>query len=160
MSRRIIIIALSLILTLSACAGTKESLPASQPGSSIAEWTATPTFTPTPVPQVRYSNAEKLLLGGDYDAAFNEFQLGSTQSNDPELAAASLLGMGRALLLKRDYRGAVNQFSTLLINYPTGEARNTSFFFLAQAYDALDQPRLAADAYGSYLSALPGPLDG
>lgn len=138
---------------------TTSPLLQSTDGTTQSTPTASATATPTPTPQVRVLNAESLLILGDYDQAYNEFLTSSTQSQDPEFVASALLGVGRALLLKEDYYGAVNQFSTLLINYPTGEARNTSFFFLAKAYDALEQYRLAADAYASYLSALPGPLD-
>lgn len=127
--------------------------------STIQAILPTSTATPTPTPQVRVLNAESLLITGDYDQAYNEFSISSTQSSDPEIIASALLGMGKALVLKEDYYGAVNHISTFLINYPTGEARNTSFFFLAKAYDALEQYRLAAEAYSSYLAALPGPLD-
>ncbi len=96
---------------------------------------------------------------GDYDSAYIEFQLTSTQTSDPELVVSSLLGMGRALLQKKDYSGAYSQFTFLLNNYPASETRDRSYFFLAKAYEALDQPRLAADAYISYLDAISGVLD-
>lgn len=127
--------------------------------STIQAILPTSTVTPTPTPQVRVLNAESLLITGDYDQAYTEFSISSTQSSDPEIIVSALLGMGKALVLKEDYYGAVNHISTFLINYPTGEARNTAFFFLAKAYDALEQYRLAAEAYSSYLAALPGPLD-
>jgi soluble lytic murein transglycosylase len=159
MIKRILIITLVFILFVTSCEKNGSVDPTSVPPSTSEQWTPAPTITPTPTPEVRFSTGEEFLLSGDYDAAYSEFSLGSTQSTDPELVAASMLGMGRALLLKEDFRGAVNQFSSLLINFPTGDARNTSFFYLAKTYDALDQPRLAADAYASYLAALPGPLD-
>jgi soluble lytic murein transglycosylase len=130
-----------------------------QPTDTTTQSSPTPTFTPTPTPEVRVLNGESLLITGDYDQAYNEFLTSSTQSSDPELVASALLGMGKALLLKEDYYGVINHYSPFLINYTTGEARNTAFFFLAKAYDAIKQYRLAADAYANYLSALPGPLD-
>lgn len=147
------------LLLLSSCTRNITTSPFTQSTNSTDQWTPTPTVTPTPTPEVRVLNGESLLITGDYDQAYNEFLASSTQSSDPELIASALLGMGKALLLKEDYFGTVNQFSAFLINYPSGESRDTSFFFLAKAYDALEQYRLAADAYASYLSALPGPLD-
>ncbi len=155
MIKRFGIFLVVLIFLLSACSKSGINTPAPITNDFTPQATQIPTPTPTPIPEIRIDNAESLLLAGDYDAAYIEFVQTSTQTNDPELVAHSLLGMGRALFLKKDFRGAVNQFSTLLINYPEGDARNTSYFFLAQAYDALDQPRLAADAYAEYLNAYP-----
>lgn len=159
MIKRILILALVFVLFVTSCEKNNlvDLISTSLPTSF--QLTPAPTITPTPTPEVRFSIGEEYLLSGDYDAAYNEFSLGSTQSTDPELVAASMLGMGRALLLKEDYRGAVNQFSSLLINFPEGESRNNAFFYIAKAYEALDQPRLAADAYASYLAASPGVLD-
>ena len=159
MIKRIITILFVLAFALSACEKSISTSPLGDIAENPVDNTPIPTPTATPTPEVRYSNGEQLLLTGDYDAAYTEFQLGSTQATDPELIASSMLGMGRALMLKKNYREAVNQFSSLLINFPTGTTRNTAYFFLGQAYDALDQPRLAADAYGMYLAALPGVLD-
>lgn len=159
MRTRILTLLLLFVTLLSACGttpvvGTDEAI-----FSQVSASTPLPTPTPTPTPEVRISNADQLLLYGDFDAAYREYQLGSVQASEPEMIASSMLGMGRALLYKKDYFGAVNQFSALLMNFPTGESRDRAFFFLAQAYDALEQYRLAADAYGSYLAARPGALD-
>ena len=143
-------------LLLSACQRSISTTTAPQVINSTPQITQIPTSTPTPLPEIRISNAEELLLRGDYEAAYIEFLQTSTQTTEAELVAESMLGMGRAMLMKKDYMGAVNQFSSLLISFPEGDARNTSFFFLAQAYDALQQPRLSADAYGEYLKAFPG----
>lgn len=147
------------LLLLASCNRSFTTSPLIQNRDSSPQSSATPTITPTPTPEVRALNAESLLITGDYDQAYKEFLTTSTQTSDPELVSKALLGIGRSLILKEDYLGAVNHFSAFLLNYPTGEERNTSFFFLAKAYDALEQYRLAADAYASYLSALPGPLD-
>ena len=155
MTKRLGVFLIISIIILSACERsiTTPFATISLNGTPLA--TQIPTPTPTPIPEIRVHNAEDLLLAGDYDAAYGEFLQTSVQTNDPEIVANSLLGMGRCLLLKKDYKGAVNQFSTLLINYPEGNARSTSFFYLAQAYEALDQPRLAAEAYAEYLNAFP-----
>ncbi|KAF0111016.1 MAG: hypothetical protein FD147_1222 [Chloroflexi bacterium] len=158
MTKRILTISIVFAFLLSSCGEVLTNL-SEVISSEAALPSPTPTITPTPQPQVRVTLGEKDILSGDYDAAYNEFMTSSNQSSDSEVVTAALLGMGRALLLKSDFRGAIDQFSYLLINYPSGESRDTAFFFLAKAYEALSQPRLAADAYASYLAALPGALD-
>ncbi len=119
----------------------------------------TPTITPTPQPETRILLGEKDILSGDYDAALNEFWLARSQSTDPEIIAIAQLGVGRILLLQKDYRGAVDQLTWLLTNFAEGDTRNRAYFFIAKAYEGLGEYRLAADAYQNYLNALPGPLD-
>jgi soluble lytic murein transglycosylase len=119
----------------------------------------TPTITPTPQPEARITLGEKDILSGDYDAALNEFWQARSQSTDPEIIAAAQLGVGRILLLQKDYRGAVDQLTWLLTNFSDGKTRNEAYFFIAKAYEGLGEYRLAADAYQNYLNALPGSLD-
>ncbi|MCX6055570.1 MAG: transglycosylase SLT domain-containing protein [Chloroflexi bacterium] len=159
MTKRLLFIFLSISILLGSCNSSPSGkVDPSPSGTPLPVQTAIPT--PTLPPQAKIAVAENYLLAGDYEAAFQEFQNSSTGSTDPNVITDSLLGMGRVLLQKSDYTGAVNQFSSLLINYPSGESRDTAYFFLARAYDALSQPLLAADAYASYLSARPGVLDG
>ncbi len=75
------------------------------------------------------------------------------------MIAAAQLGVGRVLLLQSDYNGAVDQLTWLLSNSSEGESRDTANFFLAKAYEGLEQYILAADAYQNYVDANPGPLD-
>ncbi len=119
----------------------------------------TPTITSTPLPAARVTLGEQDILNGDYDAALNEFWQARSQSTDPEIIAVAQLGVGRILLLQKDYRGAVDQLTWLLTNFSEGDTRNRAYFFLAKAYEGLGEYRLAADAYQNYLNALPGPLD-
>jgi soluble lytic murein transglycosylase len=120
---------------------------------------ATPTPTPTPLPIARVTLGEEDILAGDYDAALNEFWTARAQSTDPEVIAAAQLGIGRVLLAKADYNGAVAQLNWLLENISGGETRDTAYFYLAQAYTGLQQYAQAATAYGQYLQAQPGVLD-
>lgn len=119
-----------------------------------------PTATPTPQPQARITLGEQDMLYGDYDAALSEFWQARSQSTDPQIIAAAQLGVGRVLLLQSDFRGAVNQLNWLLTNFSEGESRNRAYFFLAKAYEGLEEYQLAADAYQNYVIATPGPLDG
>ncbi len=139
-----------------------------QDGSTVgqgaaAESTAmpspTPTLTPTPQPRARISIGQTHILNGDYDAALQEFWKAREQSTDPEVIAAAQLGVGRVLLMQSDYNGAVDQLTWLLANSSEGDSRDTGYFFLARAYEGLDQYILAADAYQNYIDASPGPLD-
>lgn len=119
----------------------------------------TPTVTPTPQPQVRVTLGEQDMLSGDYDAALNEFWQARAQSTDPQVISAAQLGVGRVLLLQSDFRGAIDQLNWLLSNFADGEIRNRAYFFLAKAYEGVNEYRLASDAYQNYLNALPGVLD-
>ena len=119
----------------------------------------TPTATATPQPKARISLGEDDMLAGDYDAALNQFWTAREQSTDPDVIAAAQLGVGRILLLQSDFNGAVEQLNWLLTNVSESETRNTAYFFLAQAYEKLEQYLLAATAYGEYLRTEPGPLD-
>lgn len=119
----------------------------------------TPTSTPTPQPRARITIGQQDILNGDYDAALDEFWKAREQSTDPEVIAAAQLGVGRVLLLQSDYAGAIDQLTWLQQNFSEGESRNTAYFFLAKAYEGLDQYPLAAEAYGNYVQNQPGPLD-
>jgi TolA-binding protein len=147
-----------LSLLLSSCSGaqtiTEKTAAGSNPSGTLA-----PTATPTPLPKTRITLGESDLLNGDFDAALNEFWTARSQSTDPEIISVAQLGVGRVLLLKKDYRGAIDQLSWLISNFESGEARNTAYFFLAQAYQGLDQSLLAAEAFGNYVANQPGPLD-
>ncbi len=128
-------------------------------GDTTAAASPTPTATPTPQPKARITLGEQAILSGDYDAALNEFWQARAQSTDPEVIASAQLGVGRVLLMKSDFNGAVDQLTWLLTNFSEGETRNRAYFFLARAYEGLKEYRLAADAYQNYLTALPGVLD-
>jgi len=99
------------------------------------------------------------ILSGDYNAALEEFWKAREQSSDPDVIAAAQLGVGRVLLLQKDYSGAIEQLTWLQDNFSEGETRNYAYFFLARAYEGLGQYRSAAEAYGAYISNQPGPLD-
>ncbi len=156
--KRLLFILICISFVISSCA----------PGSSTDSWLSnlsnpevspTPTATATPLPKARISLGEDDILSGDYDAALNEYWTAREQSTDPEIIAASQLGVGRVLLLQSNYSGAVTQLNWLLANVPQGETRNSGYFYLAQAYLGMEQYLLAADAFGNYLQVQPGPLD-
>lgn len=130
-----------------------------QPTATEAPATPTPSPTPTPEPRTRITIGHQEILSGEYNAALEEFWKAREQSSEPDVIAAAQLGVGRVLLLQKDYAGAIEQLIWLQNNFSEGEARNNAYFFLAKAYEGLDQYRLAAEAYGQYVSSQPGPLD-
>ena len=162
MIKRLILILLIFGL-LTACSGESNSASktpiALQPIATEAPATLTPSPTPTPEPRARILIGHQEILSGDYNAALEEFWKAREQSSDPDVIAAAQLGVGRVLLLQKDYSGAIEQLTWLQDNFSEGETRNYAYFFLARAYEGLGQYRSAAEAYGAYISNQPGPLD-
>ena len=156
--KKLILIILLTSIILSACSRQSEENTWLEElvGTSVPP---TPTVTPTPQPKARISLGEDHILNGDYEAALNEFWTARAQSTDPEIIAAAQLGVGRVLYLQSKNSSAVEQLNWLLTNVPEGEVRNTSYFYLAKAYERLSQYGPAAEAYGNYLRLEPGPLD-
>lgn len=156
--KKLLLIILLTSIILSACSRGSEgnSWISDLVGTSVPP---TPTVTPTPQPKARISLGEAHILAGDYESALNEFWTARAQSTDPEIIAAAQLGVGRVLLLQSKNASAVEQLNWLLTNVPEGETRNTAYFYLAKAYEKLEQYGPAAEAYGNYLRLEPGPLD-
>jgi len=156
--KRLIICLLTISLLISACS----------PDASSDSWidkltgpinSPTPTATATPQPKARISLGEDDILAGDYEAALNQFWTAREQSTDPEVISTAQLGVGRVLMMQSNYTGSVEQLNWLLSNVPEGETRNTAYFYLAQAYEKLEEYSQAAEAYDNYLWTEPGPLD-
>lgn len=163
-ANKIVIVSIILILLLTSCSQPGQNAGGNQSSSSGTEtpgFTAspTPTLIPTPQPRERISLGEQDLLYGNYDAAINEFWTARSTSTDAEVIATAQLGVGRVLLIKGDFQGAIDQFLWLQNNFSEGAIRNTAYFFLAQAYEGLKEYTLAAENYGKYLETQPGALD-
>jgi len=158
--KKLIVILLGIGLFVTSCApGMSSDSWLTNLGNPASSPTPTTTATATPLPKARISLGEDDLLAGDYEAALNEYWIAREQSTDPEIIAASQLGVGRVLLLQSDFSGAASQLNWLLSNIQQGKSRDTGYFFLAKAYLGLEQYQPAAEAFGNYLKAQPGPLD-
>lgn len=161
MKRFIISITISLIL-LTSCnlpfAKNADSKDANLPLSAATVSIPTPTVTPTPLPKARIKLGEADMLNGDYESALAEFWAAREQSSDPEVIAAAQLGVGKVLLLQGDNAGAIDQLNWLQANFSEGESRTLAYFFLAQAYENLEQFVLAAEAYQQYVDSSNTPL--
>ena len=163
MIKRILLTISAALLLLTSCVlpfngtGEEKGIPADAEVTPLPS--PTPTPTPTPQPRARVTIGQAEILNGDYEQALTEFWTAREQSTDPEVIQAAQLGVGRVLLLQKDYNGAVDQLNWLLTNFSEGESRDTAYLFLGRAYEGLQQYLLAADAYQNYLDANPGPLD-
>jgi soluble lytic murein transglycosylase len=108
----------------------------------------TPTLTPSPQNLLTAGMAD--FYTGDFDTALNDLTVAEA-SPDPEIIAGAMLYVGRIYLQKQNYQTAIEKLGYLVNTQPVGDSRNTAFFFLAQAYEGLQQYQLAADAYQNYL---------
>lgn len=162
MKKRIFITLSTMLILLTSCimpfsnSDVDDVLPEPITGTPLP--TSTPTPTPTPQPQARVSIGQAEILNGDYEKALAEFWTAREQSTDPEVIQAAQLGVGRVLLLQNDYNGAVDQLNWLLTNFSEGGARSTAYFYLAKAYEGLQQYILAAEAYQNYVDTVPSVL--
>ncbi len=121
--------------------------------------TPTPTPTPTPQPSGWLENGQRALFEGDWDAARAALQQAQAQSADPAVLAAAQLGLGRADLYARHYAAALDAFRAVITAYPDTTAATDAYFYLAEAYQALERYTEAAKAYQAFLQHRPGYID-
>jgi soluble lytic murein transglycosylase len=111
------------------------------------------------VPAVRIADADHALFNGDYQAALNEYAAADSNSTDPEILSAALLGQGRIHYLNGVYPDALNEFRAILNNYPTSSQVAGAYYFLGETLMQLDRFPEAADAFANYMDARPGVVD-
>jgi len=170
--KKLLIALLVLGLTIQACTlpGLTQTIPT--PSSTpvptttptpLPTATSTPTpipsYTPTLVPEVRVASADHALFNGDYDAALSEYTAAITNSADPAIQAAALLGQGRVHYLTGVYSNALNEFRSVANDYPASSQAADAYYFLGETYLQLDRYTEAAEAFASYLTIRPGVLD-
>lgn len=154
-----------MLLTLVACqaAPAATALPTS---TATAEKPPTPVFTPTatpfptPIPVVRIETGDRALFYGDFDQARQQYRSAFNESTDKAVQAAALWGLGRTELADERPQPAIETLNRLINEYPESTYAARAYFLLGQAYFQLEQYTAAADAYNSYLSRIPGVLDG
>ncbi len=120
--------------------------------------TATPTPEPTLPPQARIAAGDKAIFEGDYDTALSAYE-NASQSSDPQQQAAALIGLGRTYLLTGDTDNALKYLRQVVSANPQGRLGARANFFLAQAYEKINRPDDAAEAYMNYLLLQPSILD-
>ena len=123
--------------------------------------TATPTSapTPTPTPEARIATGDLALLQGETERARSEYRNGSADSQDIEIQAAALLGIGRSFIIDREFGQAIETFNALIHEHPENRALPNAYYFLAQAYLERQEYALAADALAKYSELKLGIID-
>lgn len=159
------------IFTISACQAipfpTALPAPASSPIPTAAGPIATdvpppddPQPLPSPIPLVRVESGDRALFLGDYDTARDQYRTAFNDSTDRAIQAAALWGLGRTDLEDGLYQAAIETLTILINEYPESTYAARAYFLLGQAYFKLEQYNQSAQAYDTYLSHVPGVLDG
>jgi len=156
-----------IIFILSACQNFPTAIPKPSqtptltPGPSPTP-TAPPTSTPlpTPPPVVRIESGDQALFYGEYDAAREQYLAAFNDSTDPALKAAALWGLGKTELADGRFQAATDTLTTLTNDYPESTYAARAHFLMGKAYFGLKQFQQAADAYNTYITRIPGVLDG
>ena len=159
------IVWLSITIALSACQAIPAPLPPSTPPDDAVPTpapTLSPTATPftTPVPVVRVESGDLALFYGDFDQAREQYTKAFNESTDKAVQAAALWGLGRTDLTDGLYQSAIETLTRLINEYPESTYAARAYFLMGQAYSELGQYQPAADAYNTYLTRVPGVLDG
>jgi TolA-binding protein len=118
---------------------TVASITPRPPATSTNIPTLVPTFTPTPVPEVRVASGDHALFNGDYDTALSEYTAALAGSADPAIQSAAILGEGRIYFLGGDYPHSLNAFRTVTDNYPGSSLAGDAYYFLGETYMQLDR---------------------
>lgn len=121
--------------------------------------TATTAPTPTPTPEARIANGDLALLQGETERARTEYRSGASNTQDVELQAAALLGVGRSYLMEKNYSQAIDNLNAVINEHPENRSEANAYYFLAQAYLAQEEYGKAADALKYYLEKNPGVID-
>lgn len=166
MYQKIMVIWLGFTLILSGCQPAPPSI--STTSTPPPEAGATPSTTPLPgstsvptsVPLVRIDSGDEALFYGDYEKARNEYLAAFNAATDRSIQAAALWGLGRTELADNRFQPAVETLTTLTLEYPESTYSARAYFLMGRAYTGLGQFQLSADAYGEYMTRIPGVLDG
>jgi len=127
--------------------------------SGLPTSTATLAPTPTPTPEARIDSGDLAILEGDTERARAEYRSGSLDTQDIEIQAAALLGIGRSYIMDREYDLAIENLNALIFEHPANRSVANAYYFLAQAHLAKEEFSLAADAFAKYVELNPGIID-
>jgi len=156
---------LLIILVLTACQAIPASGPTSTPNIStelaiIPTKSPTETPFPTPAPVIRVESGDRALFYGEYDDARAQYTTAFNEATDKAIQAAGLWGLGRTDLEDGLYQFAIDTLMRLVNEYPDSTYAARAYFLLGRAYFELEQYQQSADAYNTYLTRIPGVLDG
>jgi soluble lytic murein transglycosylase len=109
---------------------------------------------------VRIDAGDQALFFGDFDTAREQYQTALNEATDDAIKAAALWGIGRTELVDKRYQEALDALSNLTNTYPDSTYAARAYFLIGRAHDGLEQYQQAADAYNTYMTRVPGVLDG
>ena len=115
--------------------------------------------TPTPTPEARIATGDLALLQGETERARSEYRSGSAGTQDIEIQAAALLGIGRSYIIDREFDQAIESLNALIHEHPENRSLANAYYFLAQAYLERQEYVLAANALSKYVELKPGIID-
>jgi soluble lytic murein transglycosylase len=158
---------LGMVFVISACQNLPVplSIPTAAPTNTQGPPpTPTPLPSPTPLPTmepvVRIDTGDQALFYGDFDLAREQYLAAFNDSTDEAIKAAALWGIGRTELADGRYQEALNSFNNLINSYPDSTYSARAPFLMGLAYEGLEQYQQAADSYNTYMTRIPGVLDG
>jgi len=169
-SQRLGLLSLVFLLLSSGCnfPGIQSKIGSTPAGSAFGEnptaaftpsATPFPTPTPTPLPAVRVAQADQALFQGQTELSRQEYYAAALNSQDAEIQASALLGIGRSYFEEKNYSQAIETFNSLIYENPANQSLAYAYYFLAEVYRAQDQPAEAALAYAKFLELKPGIID-
>ena len=111
-------------------------------------------------PVVRIDTGDKALFFGDYDLAREQYRTAFNDTTDDAIKAAALRGIGRTELADGRYQESLDALNNLVNNFPNSTYAARAYFLIGEDYSGLEQYQPAADAYNTYMTRIPGVLDG
>ena len=127
--------------------------------SPSPEATFTPTVTPTPLPIARVGVGDSAFFNGDYENALILYQTAFQDSPDVLVQAAAKWGEARVYFADERYEDALTSLQTLITEYPQSSHLGQAYFLQGLANYRLNNYKVAADAWQTYLTLRPDHLD-
>jgi soluble lytic murein transglycosylase len=108
---------------------------------------------------VRISQADQVLLNGDWEGAKNEYQTALQNSSEPEVDNAATLGLGRVAYLEGDFKQTRRLLEGLIVEAGDSPLLADAYFLLGEALMDLEKYSEAAQAFDRYLGLRPGLIE-
>ncbi len=121
--------------------------------------TLTPLPSPSPAPEALVKTGDQALLNGDWENALLEYQMAQSNSSDPQMQAAALLGSARANFMARNDYETITLLEKLIASYPESPQLAGAHFLIGQAFSRQERYSEAAQAYLNYMALRPGQID-
>ena len=102
-----------------------------------------------------FAEADAALFAGEIERAQSAYRVLYTESEDDEISARALYGLGRSYLLGSQYFSAIDTFNLLLGQHPETDYQAATYFQLGQVFEAIEEPNQAISAYGRYIELQP-----